>query len=104
MTAPRYAAADLVCDPFILVLATREAIRSRSPHTALTVARAIRDNAPALEAGAGTALARDIGGWLRGDNPSSPPDDDRPWRVALAALAASTARVTRPTARKAPAA
>ena len=78
--------ADLHCDPHILVLATREAIRSRNPHTALTVARAIRDNAPTLPAATQRALVADLTTWLRGDGTSTPPDDDRPWRVALAAL------------------
>lgn len=86
--APRKAPADLICDPHILVLATREAIRSRSPHTALTVVRAIRDNAAILPRATTAALERDITTWLRGHGPTTAPDDDRPWQVALAALGA----------------
>lgn len=66
--------ADLTCDPVILVWALRDVLRTGNPHAAVTMAAAIRGNAPTLPRGIRDALTRELTG--RG----------HPWTVALHAL------------------
>lgn len=84
--AARQAEQLLEGDPVLIVYAVDGVIGRTGSHAHLTVAHAIRANAPTLPRGIRDALVKRLVAWLDGPGQDAAPHLRRPWITALAAL------------------